>query len=245
MYKYKYSREGKWLQLVWLQFNQKTEDYGLNEQGWQRVLLWRLIGQSPISIPTAGSRRWVVPWIWQPFSLSQEAHRQAKSPQPLPHPALVATSTSALWVCLHITHTPQWAAWTPESSLWTAQWKHLCMVVLCSHHFLFLMSHMDINWCLSPSRQPTWHQSGPVLPWDSSTAMGYRNWRVLPWGSCPSTFTAQVMGALRETPSVAKVSPPYLAKLCSHFENCSYTLLDAMTLLFPKANFWLCLHECK
>lgn len=137
MYKYKYSREGKWLQLVWLQFNQKTEDYGLNEQGWQRVLLWRLIGQSPISIPTAGSRRWVVPRIWQPFSLSQEAHRQAKSPQPLPHPALVATSTSALWVCLHITHIPpQWAAWTPESSLWTALWKHRgnTSVWSCSAH---------------------------------------------------------------------------------------------------------------
>lgn len=37
----------------------------------------------------------------------------------------------------------------------------------------------------------------------------------------------------------------YLAKPCSHFEICSYTSLDAMTLTFSKACFWLCLHECE
>lgn len=44
------------------------------------------------------------------------------------------------------------------------------------------------------------------------------------------------------------IKPAYkshIAKLYTNFENCSYSWLDAMTFMFSKACFWLCLHECK
>lgn len=115
-----------------------------------------------------------------------------------------------------------------------ALWKYLCVAELCSHLFLFLLPHPDINRCLGARRWPTWHWGGPVHTLSQFHSQEGQEWKSLSMGQLSRHVQSTGNGSSERSPFGSQREPSV------HMYSKHISLQPLCQLLRNLSTYWLC-----